>query len=148
MHKLSIVTLVGVIALVLNSSALRSQQAAPQVGPQVVGERTFQAFELEDLLAQREDSERAYLPFLNVDSLRCGIYALKAGAFDGQSPHGDDEVYYIIKGKGVLRVDGDDQLVKPGSIVYVKADIEHQFRSIEEDLTILVFFAEGPDRLP
>ena len=142
MHKLSIVTLVSVIALALTSGALRSQQAAPQV----VGERTYQAFELEDLLAQRDKSEQAYLPFLNVDSLNCGIYALTAGAFDGQSPHGDDEVYYIIKGKGVLRVDGDDQPVKGGSIVYVKADIEHQFHSIEEDLTMLVFFAEGPDK--
>ena len=55
-------------------------------------------------------------------------------------------MYYIIKGKGVLRVDGDDQPVKGGSIVYVKADIEHQFHSIEEDLTMLVFFAEGPDK--
>ena len=79
MHKLSIVTLVCVIALALTSGALRSQQAAPQV----VGERTYQAFELEDLLAQRDKSEQAYLPFLNVDSLNCGIYALTAGAFDG-----------------------------------------------------------------
>ena len=148
MHKLSIVTLVSVIALVVTSGALRSQQVEPQVGPQAASERTYQAFQLGDLLRQREESEQAYLPFLNADSLRCGIYALKAGAFDGQSPHGDDEVYYIIEGKGVLRVDGDDQLVKPGSIVYVKADIEHQFHSIEEDLTMLVFFAEGPDRSP
>lgn len=142
MHKLLIVTLVMLIALVLTSSTLRSQPAAPQV----VGERTYQAFELKDLLAQREESERAYLQFLDVESLNCGIYVLEAGAFDGQSPHDDEEVYYIIKGKGVLRVDGDDQLVKPGSIVYVKAQIEHQFHSIAEDLTILVFFAEGPDK--
>ena len=142
MHRLWILTLGSVIALLLTSGALRSQQTAPQV----VSERTYQVFQLEDLLAQLEESEQAYLPFLNVDSLNCGIYALTAGAFDGQSPHGDDEVYYIIKGKGVLRVDGDDQLVKPGSIVYVKADIEHQFHSIEEDLTMLVFFAEVPDK--
>ncbi len=146
MHKLSIVTLVGVIALVLTSGVLRSQQAAPEDGPKVASESAFQTFELEELLAQREESDRAYLPFLNVDSLNCGIYVLKAGAFDGQSPHDDEEVYYIIKGKGVLRVDGDDQLVKPGSIVYVQAGIEHQFHSIDEDLTMLVFFAKGPDK--
>ena len=146
MHKLSIMTLVSAIAVVLTSGALRSQQAAPQVGPKAAGVSNYQAFELEDLLAQREKSERAYHSFLNVDSLRCGIFVLKAGAFDGQSPHDDDEVYYIIKGKAVLRVEGDDQLVKGGSIVYVKAGVEHQFRSIDEDLTILVFFAEGPDK--
>ena len=146
MYKFSMVTLGGVIALVVTSGALRSPQAEPKGGSQVVGESTYQAFELEDLLAQREESEQAYLPFLNVDSLKCGIYAMKAGAFDGQSPHDDEEVYYIIKGKGVLRVDGDDQPVKPGSIVYVKAGVEHQFHSIDEDLTMLVFFAAGPDR--
>ena len=145
MHKLSILTLVSLIALVVTSGALRSQQAELPMGPQVVGETTYQAFELKDLLAQREESERAYLQFLDVDSLNCGIYVLKAGAFDGQSPHDDEEVYYVIKGKGVLRVDGEDQLVKPGSIVYVKDGVNHQFHSIDEDLTMLVFFAEGHD---
>ena len=144
MHKLSIVTLVGVIALVVTSGALRSQQAAPHAPPQTADENTYQIFEQEDLLAQREESEQAYLPFLNVDSLRCGIYVLKAGAFDGQSPHDDEEVYYIIKGKGVLRVDGDDKLVKAGSIIYVRDGVNHQFHSIDEDLSILVFFAKGP----
>ena len=144
MHKLSIVMLVGALALVVTSGALRSQQAVPQTAPQTADEKTYQIFEQEDLLAQREESERAYLPFLNVDSLRCGIFVLKAGAFDGQSPHDDEEVYYIIKGKGVLRVDGDDHLVKPGSIIYVRDGVNHQFHAIEEDLSILVFFAKGP----
>ena len=146
MHKLSIVTLVGVIALVVTSGALRSQQTAPQAKAKAAAERNYAVFQQGELLAMREESELAYLNFLKVDSLRCGIYSLKAGAFDGQSPHDDDEVYYIMKGKGVLRVESDDLPIKPGSIVYVRAGIEHQFHSIEQELTMLVFFAERPKR--
>ena len=104
----------------------------------------WQCFELEKLLDKRQEQEKAYLEFLRVSSLNCGIYVLGEGAKDGQSPHKQDELYYIIKGKAILRVGNEDQAVKTGSIVYVAREIEHQFHSIEEELTVLVFFATGP----
>jgi hypothetical protein len=33
--------------------------------------------------------------------------------------------------------------VGPGSILYVQASSEHSFFEIEEDMTLLVFFASG-----
>ena len=138
MQKISIMTIIGAIA---TSSYLSLTQDQSKQAP---AEKTWQMFEQDALLAHREASNTPYFEFLRTESLNCGLYVLPAGAFDGQSPHDDDEVYYIIKGRGVLRVEGEDQPVMGGSIIYVKAGVEHQFRSIDEDLSILVFFAEGP----
>jgi len=48
-----------------------------------------------------------------------------------------------VSGKARLRVDGDEQTVRAGSILYVRATSEHSFFEIEEDMTLLVFFASG-----
>ena len=33
----------------------------------------------------------------------------------------------------------------PGTVVYVPTEVEHRFHMIDEDLTILVFFAPAED---
>jgi mannose-6-phosphate isomerase-like protein (cupin superfamily) len=99
------------------------------------------AFELADLLAQREQSNRAYLEFLRVPALSMGLYALPAGGTDLQQPHTEDEVYYVVSGQGAIRVGADDRPVQPGSVIFVAAGVEHRFHSITQDLTLLVFFA-------
>ena len=99
------------------------------------------AFSLEQLMAERQASGREWLEFLRVESLSMGVYHLKKGATDTQSPHRQDEVYYVATGRAVLAVDGRDYPVEPGSVVFVKANAKHRFHSIIEDLTTLVFFA-------
>lgn len=99
------------------------------------------AFELETLRTRRGASEKLYLEFLRVPSLSMGLYELAAGSTDPQQPHSEDEVYYVTAGRAQIRVDGADRPVQPGSIVYVAAGVEHRFHTIEEDLSILVFFA-------
>ena len=101
------------------------------------------AFELAELLTERERSGQLYLEFLKVPTLRVGIYALPAGGTDPQQPHAEDEVYYVIEGRGVIWVGDEDRPVAPGSVVFVAAGVEHRFHDIAEDLTILVFFASG-----
>ena len=101
------------------------------------------AFELAELLAEREPAGELYLEFLKVPTLRVGIYALPAGGTDPQQPHAEDEVYYVIDGRAMIRVGDEDRPVAPGSVVYVAAGVEHRFHDIAEDLTILVFFASG-----
>jgi quercetin dioxygenase-like cupin family protein len=43
----------------------------------------------------------------------------------------------------VLKVGAADQPVQPGSLVFVKAGIEHRFHSIKEPLNVLVFFSSA-----
>jgi len=99
------------------------------------------AFELSKLVEELRQSGDRYLEFLRVPSLSAGIYALPAGGVDPQQPHTEDEVYYVVGGRGVIRVGEEDRAVAPGSVVFVKANVEHRFHSIEEDLVLLVFFA-------
>ena len=101
----------------------------------------MQAYELADLISQRVESNKLYLEFLKVPDLSMGLYVLPAGGVDPQSPHTEDEVYYVVSGKAQIRVADEDRAVQAGSIVYVAKNLEHRFHSIEEELTVLVFFA-------
>src|SRR5215470_6347500 len=99
------------------------------------------AFELADLLAERERSNKLYLEFLRVPALSMGLYVLPAGGIDPQRPHTEDEVYYIVSGRGAFRCGEEDRPVAAGSLLYVPAHVQHRFHTIEEQLEILVFFA-------
>lgn len=101
----------------------------------------MQAFELSELIAQREWSSKAYLEFLKTPDLSMGLYALPAGGIDSQLPHTEDEVYYVVSGRAKIKVADENRDVQAGSVVYVAKNVEHRFHSIEQDLTVLVFFA-------
>jgi len=101
----------------------------------------MQAFELAQLISQRADLNKLYLEFLKVPDLSMGLYVLPAGGTDPQSPHTEDEVYYVVSGRAQIRVANENRAVLAGSIVYVAKNVEHKFHSIEEILTVLVFFA-------
>jgi mannose-6-phosphate isomerase-like protein (cupin superfamily) len=105
------------------------------------GDPTWSAFDITDLVTQRQESGQAWLPFLNLSTMTVGVYALPEGGVDHQEPHERDELYYIVTGKAMLQVEGDDMAVEPGSLVYVKARVDHRFHSITEDLEVLVFFS-------
>ena len=101
----------------------------------------MQAFELAPLLEERKQSNKPYLEFLKVPDLSVGLYVLPAGGTDPQSPHTEDEVYYVVSGKAKILVANENRDVQTGSIVYVAKNVAHRFHSIEEELTLLVFFA-------
>ena len=101
----------------------------------------MQAFELTQLISQQNSSNKLYLEFLKVHALSMGLYILPVGGIDPQSPHTEDEVYYVVNGKAKIRVGKEDRDVGAGSIVYVAKKVEHRFHSIDEELQVLVFFA-------
>ncbi len=103
----------------------------------------WRVFDLATEIAEREKLGLSYREFLRVPSLSCGIYFLPAGATDLQSPHDEDEVYYVIQGRGRIRVADQDRAVSPGSLLYVRASSNHSFFEITEDITLLVFFPSG-----
>jgi mannose-6-phosphate isomerase-like protein (cupin superfamily) len=99
------------------------------------------AFQLATVLEERRATGQAWLEFFRVPDLSLGVYVLPAGGEDPQSPHGQDEIYYVVSGRATLRVNGEDTPAVPGAILYVAAEAEHRFHSIAEELTLLVFFA-------
>ena len=106
----------------------------------------WRVFHVDQLLARKRGMTSPYLEFLRVPTLSCGLYTLKAGAKDLQGPHDEDEVYLVLSGRGRLRVNGAEQAVERGTLLFVRATSEHSFFEIEEDITLVVFFASGgPD---
>ena|SRR5262249_51844435 len=99
----------------------------------------MQTFELSQLLGERAD--RSWLEFLRVPALSVGIYHLKAGQPDPQQPHTEDEVYYVVSGRGRFRAGEEELVVRPGTVIFVERWVAHRFYEITEDLTLLVFFA-------
>jgi mannose-6-phosphate isomerase-like protein (cupin superfamily) len=100
------------------------------------------AFEVFDQLARaRSRQGKAYLEFLRVPTMSAGIYVLGAGGVDAQSPHRQDELYYVVSGKGRVRAGAEDRSISAGALIFVAAAVEHRFYAIEEELVLLVFFA-------
>ena len=105
---------------------------------------TWRVFDLDKLKGQLQGKAVEYLEFLNVPAVNCGIYFLAAGSADMQKPHDEDEVYLVLAGKARMRLENEERVVGPGSLLYVSATTEHSFFEIEEDMTLLVIFATSP----
>lgn len=100
-----------------------------------------QVFDIAAVTAELEASGQPWLAFLDVPTLRTGLYRLPAGGTDRQQPHDEDEVYYVLAGRATLAVEDVDYPVQPGSVLFVKAHAAHRFHTITEELTLLVFFS-------
>src|SRR5262245_56351463 len=61
-----------------------------------------------------------------------------------QTPHAQDEIYVILRGRGVLVHDGRRDAFEPGDAMFVAAGTEHQFEDFTEDLTVWVVFYGPP----
>ncbi len=108
-------------------------------------ESEVEVFEIKDITEKARKSSELYEEFLRVPSLSAGLYLLRAGARDPQTPHGEDEIYYVLNGRGTIEVQGQTREIHPGSVIFVPAKAEHRFQDIKEDLALLVLFspAEG-----
>jgi quercetin dioxygenase-like cupin family protein len=105
-------------------------------------------FQLAGLDSQRLESRRSYLEFLRAESLSLGLYVLQPGEQDLQQPHGQDEVYYVIKGRARFTAGAEQWSVEAGSVLSVAAGVAHRFHEIEEELQVLVLFAPPEDSGP
>lgn len=61
-----------------------------------------------------------------------------------QTPHAQDEVYVIVRGRGVLSHDGRRDKFKAGDFIFVAAGVEHSFEDFTDDLAVWVIFYGPP----
>ncbi len=101
----------------------------------------MQAFELSQIIRQQSKSGKPYFEFLRQPELSMGLYQLLVGDTDIQSPHTEDEVYYVVEGRAKINVADEERSVQAGSVIFVSKNVSHRFHSIEQDLIVLVFFA-------
>ena len=81
--------------------------------------------------------------FINRKSLAVGILVLQPGQKDTQEPHENDEVYFIIKGDGFLKINKKDYSISKNKLYFVAKNTEHFFHSNNTELVALYFFG-GP----
>lgn len=98
-------------------------------------------FNIAELQKHRGQLGKPYFEFLRVPAMSAGVYALPAEGKDSQSPHKEDELYYVVRGRARLRVASKDHDVSEGSVIFVAAGAQHHFHEIKEELVVLVFFA-------
>jgi mannose-6-phosphate isomerase-like protein (cupin superfamily) len=98
-----------------------------------------QILQFADLLQHLGD--KRYHEFLRVPWMSAGIYVLSAGATDKQSPHKEDEIYYVVRGKAKMRLGREERSVREGDVIFVEKELEHRFFDIAEELALLVIFA-------
>ncbi|HLU44270.1 MAG TPA: cupin domain-containing protein [Natronosporangium sp.] len=82
-----------------------------------------------------------YVEHVRVESMSVGTYVIPVGGVDDQQPHGEDEVYVVLSGRGQFTAGDRTVPVAAGSTLFVPAGEPHRFHDVTEDLAVLVVFA-------
>lgn len=81
------------------------------------------------------------------DTIQINEGILKGGCNTGGGIHKRSEIYYIVKGEGVLHLGENKYDIKPGSVVFIPGGLFHSLdnKSKMEDLVILTFWMNASD---
>jgi len=61
---------------------------------------------------------------------------------DPQTPHKEDEIYYVLRGRGTIVVNGTTHTLTEGDVIFVPRCAEHRFGDFDEEgLHLLVVFS-------
>jgi len=101
-------------------------------------------YDISKYIEKIKKSDKYFHTFINLESLSTGVLVLGPGEEDTQMPHGSDEVYFIIKGNGFLKIKDIDYAVIPNKMYFVAQEVEHYFHGNTKELIVLYFFG-GPD---
>ena len=61
-----------------------------------------------------------------------------------QTPHAQDEIYFIVRGRGVILHDGKRDSFESGDLLFVAAGVEHQIEDMSQDFTMWRVFYGPP----
>src|SRR2546426_144855 len=93
----------------------------------------MQAHEIPGLDPQPRDAEgHGYVDFLASNKLSVGLAIWPAGSVDRQRPHEEDEVYYVITGRGTIWVADEDRPVRASRLVVGHVAAQAALRAVEE----------------
>ncbi len=101
-------------------------------------------YDLKTYLEKIEKSSSYFSTFIDKDRLAAGVMLLRPGEKDIQTPHENDEVYFVLSGNGFLKIKNKDYSVSKNKLFFVGKNVKHFFHGNSEELKVLYFFG-GPD---
>ena len=73
--------------------------------------------------------------------------ALHAGSGIGLHTQTEDEVYYVLSGKGEMMLDGEPHEMVPGTAILTRTGSSHATKQIgSEDLVLIITYPVAPSR--
>src|SRR5437867_13343159 len=94
-------------------------------------------FDTAELCQRQLKAKTRYFEFLRQPSMSAGLYRLLTSQEDPQSPHEQDELYYVLAGSASFDASGTRTVVHAGSVLFVPAGCDHRFLDITADLVVL-----------
>jgi len=71
--------------------------------------------------------------------------AFKPGSAIGYHEQHEDEIYYVLSGRGMMKIDGKEFEVGPGDAVLTRPGSSHGLKQVgKEDLVILINYEQTP----
>ncbi|MDH3278115.1 MAG: cupin domain-containing protein [Nitrosopumilus sp.] len=101
-------------------------------------------YDVSNYIEKIKTSNSYFNTFINTENLAAGVLVLKPSEEDTQEPHDSDEVYYVIRGDGFLKIKNKDYPIEQNKMYFVGKKIKHFFHSNKKELVVLYFFG-GPD---
>jgi quercetin dioxygenase-like cupin family protein len=86
------------------------------------------------------------LPVFESQKYFCDLYCLKPGQDQRIHSHAEsDKIYFVLRGKGLFHIAGDERELQEGDAVIARPGQDHGVKnSSAEDLVLLVFMTPRP----
>lgn len=110
--------------------------------------RIPQAMEIRrlDQLIRFSDEKMQKIPLFDSAKYFCDLYCLRPGQDQRVHSHAEsDKIYFVLRGKGLFHIGGEERELNPGEMVIARPGQDHGVRNAAaEDLVLLVFMTPRP----
>ena len=105
----------------------------------------MEAKHIEDLI-RFSDEKMQKIPLFESPKYFCDFYCLKSGQEQRIHSHAEsDKIYFVLRGKGVFHIAGEEKELASGETVIAKPGQDHGVKNgSAEDLVLLVFMTPRP----
>ncbi|HEX9844990.1 MAG TPA: cupin domain-containing protein [Candidatus Nitrosotenuis sp.] len=98
-------------------------------------------FDVKKYIDEIKNSDEYFHTFIDRANIAAGVLVLEPGEEDTQAPHDSDELYYVIRGDGFLKINNKDYEISEGKAYYVQKDVPHKFFGNKKEIVALYFFS-------
>jgi quercetin dioxygenase-like cupin family protein len=97
-------------------------------------------------LIRFSDDKMQKIPLFDSEKYFCDLYCLKPGQDQRIHSHAEsDKIYFVLRGKGLFHIAGEERELGEGQTVIARPDQVHGVRNgADEDLVLLVFMTPRP----